>query len=455
MTYRHNITLSLISALLLSGCAVTQTPYQQPDMALPTAWKGSTEIGVAENGNWWNRFHSAELTDLLDRVMEENTDLQASLARIDQARAQSRIAGAGLFPSLGANGSLSRSEGQDTSSSTAYRATLSMSYEVDLWQRNINTRDASLYRLSARQFDHDALSLVVAGDTAFNYFQILTLRERIRLTEQSIKLFRDIARIVQTRMNEGAATGLEVAQQNTALANAEAALNSLRQQLSQSENAMALLAGTTPQQFDIQFKDTLNKISIPKIAPAQPASLLQRRPDIRAAEETLKAAHADIAIARSELFPSITLGITPALASAAMSQSPDFTIGLLAGITQRIFEGGRIQGQIELAEAQQQELVQSYRRTVLTAFKETEDALAEIKAASLRERNFQTALNESQSAYRIARESYMNGASDFISLLDAQRALLQAQDNHAQAKMARYTSAITLFKALGGGWDSP
>lgn len=451
--HAHTLSFSLIGALMLGACAVT-SPYKQPDMPLPTAWKGSEQIAENNTENWWSRFRSAELTDLLQRVTGENTDLQASLQRIEQARAQTRIAGAGLYPSIGANASLSRSEGQGTSSSTAYQTNLSMSYELDLWQRQANTRDAAIYRLQAQTFDHEALSLVVAGDTALNYFQILTLKERIRLTEQNLRLFRDIANIVQTRMNEGAATGLEVAQQNTALANAEATLDQLRQQLTQTENAVALLAGTTPQQFNMGFNATLDQLTVPQIRPTQPSSLLQRRPDIRAAEETLKAAHADIAVARSAVFPTITLGVTPTLVASSLSNSPDFTLRLLAGLTQRIFEGGRIQGQIELAEAQQQELVQNYRRTVLTAFKETEDALADIKAAGARERNFNTAVNESQTAYRIARESYLSGATDFISLLDAQRNLLQAQDNYAQAKMARYTAAIALFKALGGGWYS-
>lgn len=444
----------ILATTALVACTTTPAPNPMANVTLPDTWKGSTTIGEDSYTNWWERFKSTELNTLLDTAIAHNTDLRAGISRIDQARAQTRIAGSGLFPAISASGSTSRSEGQGTSSSTAYNTHLSISYEVDLWQRQRQTRNAAEERLEAQKFDYEALALVVATDTATQYFQTVTLKERIRLTRDNLRAFRDVANIVQARYNEGAATGLDVAQQNTALANAEAGLATLEKQLTQTENALAVLTGMMPQQFDGAFKTTLDGLTVPTVAAAQPATLLQRRPDIRAQESRLLAANANLNVARTALFPRLVLGATPTLGASSLSLSPDFTVGLLASVTQRIFEGGAIQGEIDLAKAQQQEMVEQYRGTVLTAFRESEDALADITAATKREEMLRRAMNESRTAYRIARESYLDGATDFIPLLDAQRSMLQAQDSYAQTRMDRLVAATALFKAMGGGWQS-
>lgn len=438
---------------LLSGCAIGPA-YQAPSLDTPDHWKNGAQTGMIEGKNWWESFNSPQLTSLIDQAVVQNTDLVASLARINQSRAQAKIAQSGLFPSVSAGGNLSRTESDYSSHDTAYSADLSVAYELDLWQRNANTKNIADYQLQSSVFDRDALELVVTSDTAQNYFTALTLKERIRLTQESITVFKDTASVIDARFKEGSASGLEVAQQRTALANAEASLATLTQQLANAENAIAVLVGKAPQEFKLELPETPDKVAVPAVAPLMPAELLQRRPDIRALEEGLKAAHANVAVARTNIFPSVTIGGTASLAANSLSSSPEFAVNALASVAQRIFEGGRITGEVDLAKAQQEELVANYRTGVLTAFKETENAITAITAATEREKKLAIALEESRNYYTIAKDRYQNGADDFLTLLDAQRTLLSAQDNYAQAKFDQLNGSLGLFKALGGGWSS-
>ena len=444
--------VAMLCLLALGGCAIGEK-YFRPAANVSPTWKAEQQTSETLDKTWWNKFNSQELLTLVSEAEDNNTDLRAALQRINQARAQAKIANATLFPAISAGGNLSRTDSDYRSTATSYTADLAISYEVDLWQHNANTRRAAKYTLQANIYDRDALALVVTTDAAQRYFEILTLQERIRLTTESIKVFRDTAGIIDARFKEGAANGLEVAQQNTTLANAEASLASLRQQLATTENALALLLGKAPQQFQQQFTKKLDQLQLPLIKPTQPASLLERRPDVRAQEEILKAANADVSVARTNIFPSLTIGATGSIAANALSASPQFAINALASVAERIFESGRLEGEVELAKARQLELVETYRTVVLTAFREAEDAMASIKSAAARQEKLGTALKEARNSFTIARASYLDGASDFITLLDAQRNLLQAQDSFTQAKLDRLAAAMALFKALGGGWQ--
>lgn len=445
---------TILMSFLLCGCAIN-APYQKPEINTGTAWKeSSTTSQSAPEATWWNDFRSSDLQNLLTRAKQNNTELAASLQRIEQARAQAKIAGANLYPSVGANAGFNISDGKNQSFGNSYNANLSVAYEIDLWQRNRNTKQAAEHSLNAARFDTQALDLVITSDTAQRYFEILTYDERIRLTTETIKIFRDTMNIIDTRFKEGGASGLEVSQQRTALANAEASLSQMQQQRSITQNALAVLLGIAPAEMQNTFTSTLAALSTPDIKPVQPAALLQRRPDIQAQEERLQAAHANIAIARADIYPSLNLGLTGGLAANPSSAAPALAASLLTSMTQRIFEGGRLRGQIELAEAQKAELVQNYRTVVLTAFQETENALATIKTATEREKMLKIAMEQARTSYSIARERYLSGADDFITLLDAQRSLLQAQDTYAQAQLDRLNAALGLYKAMGGASET-
>lgn len=443
--------IPLFVMLWMASCSLAPD-YQRPEIMQSNQWKDKTAVADAIDANWWHAFGSKKLDDLVIQAVQYNVDLEAAIHRIDQARAQAKIAGAGLYPSASADGSYGIDDAKRASTTRSWDLGGSVSYEVDLWQRNRNAAKAADYNLNATIFDRDTLALVVASETVQRYAEILTFKERIRITENTIKVFQDTLKIVEARFDEGSSSGLEVAQQRTTLANTQALLANLRQQMAFSQSALALLLGQAPQDFSPSFHTTITALNVPKIAPLQPSSLLERRPDIRAQEEALKAANADIGVARAELFPGLTLSASAGLLANPATATPVWSTGAAASVLQRIFAGGALRGQVELTQARKAELVENYRSLVLNAFKETQDALVTIKQTEIREKNLKIALAESRKAYQIAKDRYDNGASDFLSLLDAQRTLLSAQENDITVRLERLNAAILLYKALGGGW---
>lgn len=456
MMLRPFISAMLLSITILTGCAVHE-PYARPHIEAAPQWTASPASSDHIDTAWWTQFNDKRLEQLIAQAQQYNTDLTASLARIDQARAQVRIAQSALFPHANANASLNASNSNRTSSSESFQGGASISYELDLWGKNRNATDAARKRLTATRFDKDALALIVASDTADTYFTILTYLQRIYNAEKNLELSRDVARIIADRHEAGAASGQDIAQQKTAIATAEANLSTLRRQLTNAQNSLHILLGQAPHHtLDLPSvsddAQPLQAITVPTIAPLQPASLLERRPDIRSLEESLKAANIDVAIARADFFPTISLGA--GLTAGANPLSAPVTLGtnLASSLAAPLFTGGRLSGQLDLSHARQRELAENYKGAVLNAFREGEDSLEAIKAASERVVSLSTARDESRRYYTIARERYLNGADDFLTLLDAQRTLIQSEDQYSQAQLEQLQAALSLYKAMGGGW---
>jgi multidrug efflux system outer membrane protein len=454
---KHILPSLLISTLMLSACS-TYEPYARPSVNSASQWNHGTATTDAIDSTWWTHFNSKQLDQLIAKAQSDNTNIQAAIARIDQARAQTRIAQSALFPTVNGTASINTSNNNRTSSQDSFQSGLSVSYELDLWGKNRNATEAARKRLTASQFDKDALALVIASDTAESYFTILTYLQRIYNAESNLSLSRDVARIIKDRHDAGAASGQEIAQQNTAIASAEANLSSLRQQLTNATNGLHILLGQAPQSpLDLPAvtddAHPLNQITVPAVAPLQPASLLERRPDIRSLEESLKAANIDIAIARANFFPTLSLGAGLSAGLNPLSAPVALGTNLAGSLAAPLFTGGRLQGQLELSNARQRELAENYKGAVLVAFREGEDALAAVKAASERVVSLATARDESRRYYTIARERYMGGADDFLTLLDAQRTLIQSEDQYSQAQLERLNAALSLYKAMGGGWN--
>ncbi|HLF98607.1 MAG TPA: efflux transporter outer membrane subunit [Methylococcaceae bacterium] len=444
-------TLPILLVLALAGCALAPD-YRRPEMELPEGWRAAPDAGLEQGmqapESWWQCYGSPELDRLVDMALRHNNDLRAALQRMEQARADTRIAGAGLWPALSGGGEASRDDNGVQAPVYGYRAQVGVAYEVDIWRRNRTLRDAAESRLAASAFDRDALALLLASDVARLYFQSVNLRQRQSIAGDNLANARGVLVIAEARFHEGASSALEVAQQRTALANAEAALASLAQQEVVTENALAVLLGRPPQAMTITAED-LHAVAVPEIAPSQPSALLERRPDIRRAEAELVAAHADIGVARANFFPQLQLGADAALAAAHPGAA---ATALAASVLTPVFQGGRLQGELERTWARQAELVETYRKAVLTSFREVEDALASVAAAERRLSALRTAVDEARRAYRISRERYQAGAADFLTVLDTQRSQLLAEDNLAQAQLERLVASVDLVKALGGGW---
>jgi len=460
-TSLQSTLLAAAIVVALSGCAVGDA-YQRPQAALPAQWDGaiattssttSATTAAADStidAEWWRGFGSDELDALMEQALAANHDLGAALARIQQSRASAGIARAGQLPTAGISASASGSDRQGDSGNGQLNA--SVSYELDLWGGNAARSDAAAARLDASIYDRDALALVLQADVASNYFQILALKERLAIARQNLEAAQSVLTLVETRFRNGANSGLEVSQQRTSVLNIQAQIPALEQELRSTQTALAVLLGQAPQGFAVRG-ESLVALHLPQVAPYQPAALLERRPDIARAEAQLVAANADIGAARAALYPRITLSAGSA-ASGLLSGGGSVVTSLVASLAQTLFDGGTQRGQLAQSEARQTELVQSYLQDVLTGLKEVQDSLGAAQASAARQSLLAQAASEAQEAYRIARVKYKAGAEDLLTLLDSQRAQLQSQDGQVQAALARYTSAVNLYKALGGGWDS-
>ncbi|MDB5866071.1 MAG: putative outer membrane protein [Betaproteobacteria bacterium] len=455
MTTRKTICIAV--ALALTGCSMT-TPMLKPDVAAPAVWNEQA-AGTAVSSHWWATFGSSELQQLVERSLAGSPDLAIATERVRQAEAQVRVAGASLFPSLdlgvGTSTSSTRdSRGSSTAGASSY--SLSASYEIDLWGRNRAGVRSAQSALQATTYDRDTARLTLISGVATSYFGVLSLRSRLGVARENLGIAERVRDLVSARVRNGANSQLDLAQQEAAVLSQRAALLPLEQQERQTLAALAVLVGSVPEGFDVQAPGVAD-LAVPAIDPGLPAELLVRRPDLASAEAQLAGANADLAAARAALLPSISLTGSAGAASAALLSfvsGGTSTIGLALSVLQPIFDGGRLRGQKAVAESRERELVESYRKVILTAFKDVEDALV----AANRQGRQETLLGEVQAqasvALRLAEIRYREGAADLLTVLDAQRTLFNAQDQLAQIRLNRLQAAVSLYKALGGGWSA-
>ena len=449
----RTIILALLTTTFLAGCSMTPD-YTRPDVSAPSTFSAGSVQATQINRDWWKNFNSSGLNDLMTQALAQNNDIQAGVHRVEQARANLKIAGASLLPTVGGSAGAGRTFNNNPDSArTNLSAGLDVNYELDIFGGNRANVNAARANLAGTEYGQDALNLVVMGDVARGYFTLLNLRERLRIADENLGNAREVLRIIQARFDAGAASALDLSQQKASVANNEAARASIEEAVTNAENALAVLAGQAPTTLNVGG-NSLAGLTIPSIAPGQPSELLQRRPDLRAAEADLVAANANIGAARAALYPSVNLGTGWSAAAAGFGNPATTAMALAASLAVPIFQGGRLEGGVENATARQKELAEVYRKTVLVSFQETEDALAAVKASEKREQSFAQALAEARKAYELSRQQYDAGAIDFQTLLDTQNGLLNAQDGYAQTRLERLSAAIDLYKALGGGWNA-
>jgi NodT family efflux transporter outer membrane factor (OMF) lipoprotein len=444
---KHLLNGTVALSLALSACSMAPN-YQRPEMALPTGWSNVAGVGATQQNTslFWQDLGSVELDRLIDQVLAQNLDLEAALQRIDQARAQAKIASSPLYPNVSASGSSSRTFQNPKDTNSAHIGG-GVSYEVDLWGKNRNTAKSADFRLNATEFDRDALRLVVTSDATNFYAQVLSLNDRIRIAESNLKNAEEILRIIEARFAQGGVSGLEVSQQRVAVNGFRIALATLVEQRSTTANALAILLGVAPQTFSTPSA-TLATLTLPPVNLTLPATLLTARPDIESAEAGLRAANADIGVARAAFFPSLTLDLNTVF-SAGFGGPAAAATQIASSLIAPIFTGGQLTGNLENVTARQRELAVLYRKTVLTAFQEVEDALAEFKSANDRAALSSATVAESQNAYDIAKARFDAGAIDFLTLLDTQRTLYVAQDNQISVNQNQLFAFVQLRKALG------
>jgi multidrug efflux system outer membrane protein len=448
MFMRKNIFATIAMSLALSACSLIPN-YQRPTMAIPEGWSVMNAVAQSEPHElpFWQALGNEDLNRLTKVALTQNLDLQAALHRVEQARAQAKVAGAGLWPSLDASGGLSRNS-DEANVRTPWRGVTTLSYEVDLWGKNRSQKTAANHRVFATEYDGEALRLVVAADTAVLYTRVLGFNERIRIAENNLKNAVEILRIIDARYRAGSVSALEVSQQRLAVNNIRGALTTLTEQRATTLNALAILLGQPPQNFNAP-KAVVASLIIPEVNLTPPAALLTARPDIRSAEAGLLAVNADIGVARAAFFPSVQLGVDSSIAAAGFANPASIALSLASNALVPIFSGGRLKGNLENVTARQKELAAQYQKIVLTAFREVEDALAVLQSTAQQEGLASQSVKEAQTAYTIAKARFDAGAIDYLTLLETQRSLTQAEDDQIAANVAEIEAFVQLRKALG------
>jgi NodT family efflux transporter outer membrane factor (OMF) lipoprotein len=413
--------------------------------------------------DWWTHFNDPQLAALMDQAQANNLDIAQAAARLRQADARARQAGAALLPQVGGSAAVNTLYGQANGVSqheTDYNAGLDVSYELDFWGKNRDLLDSAKAQVRASQADRATVALTVTSGVANTYFQLLSLRERLSVARANLKSAQDILGVVQRRVTAGFAANADLIQQRAALAAEQAAVPALEQQELEARNALAILLGRPPEVFAVTG-ESLGALMPPAVAPGLPSALLARRPDIMAAEANLLAAHADLEAARTAYFPSISLTANGGLAYPALAAAIDTLpgVGLAAGagatLAQIIFDGGKTEGKIAESRAREEELLAAYRAAVIASFSDVENALGSFAHLGAQEAALREQVTQAEKVLSAARRKYVAGAADFLVVTDAQRALYTARDQLIDIRRARLAASVALFKVMGGGFVAP
>lgn len=464
---RRRIAALLCLTPLLSGCLLgTERPEAFLDV--PAKYRAAHGSDTAlPSVLWWRGFRSKQLTDLIEEALTSNLDIAAAVARILQADALSRIAGAPLVPAIDFNASASRSRssrttgGGTTGGGSAERnnfnVSLSASYEIDFWGKNRAALRAAEDNAVASRFDREVVALSTVVAVANAYFLVQSAHDRLNVARNNLAASQRVLNLIQERLKVGTASALDTAQQESLVNAVRAALPLLEQQLRQNIATLALLIGRAPAHVTVRVVG-VGSIAIPPVTPGLPSDLLVQRPDIRSAEAQLAAANANVESARAAMLPSIQLTGDGGFASAALRTllRPESAFyNVAAGVMQPLLDGWRLQGQLDLQRGRQEELLNLYRKAVVSAFTDVETALIAMQQTAERERLQREVVRSSRTAFEISETRLREGAVDLVTVLNTQQALFQAEDNLAQARLARLQAVVSLFQALGGGWPIP
>ena len=458
-----SLRLSSIAAVVFAtGCALHETQPKAP--VLPVAFEARSGEGNAAwpSQDWYKGFGSPELQALIEQAARSNLDLTMARARVTQADARARQAGAAILPSVDAGGNGNYLAGHSVNGSaheTEWAALLSASYEIDFWGKNRATARSANLLADASKADRDTVALTTLAGVADGYFQVLALRNRLAIATSNLNAAQKLLDVIQARFNAGMANPVELSTQKAVLATAALAIPELRQQEAEALAALAVLLGRAPEQFAIQSQ-SLDSLIEPMVGAGLPSELLRRRPDLFMAEANMRAANADLLAARAALFPSLTLtaagGVqNPALNAAVISLSgAGPTLNLGASITQTIFDRGRLRAVRAEAQAKEEELVAAYSAAILSSLVDVENALSALRHLEDARAAQEQSVAESERAFEGASLRYKEGSGDFLTVLEAQRTLYTARDQYSQYRLARFQAVVALCKALGGGWQA-
>ena len=462
----HGFGLALA---LLAGCAVGPD-HQRPALALPAQYPGAepaanaagTPSEAALASRWWTLYGQAELDQLVAQALARNRNLEQATARVEQADALARQAGAALLPQLDLGASAARARvGPLTlppagATGNAFQLGLSATYEIDLWGKLRRSHEAARAQMLASVYARDTVELTVAALTTQAWIGLRALDEQIALTRATLGTREEGLRLLNLRMDNGTSSQLDVEQAEGLRAASAVLLQELVRQRALVQTQLGMLVG----QLDLAVAEApLGALPVPPRPPAGlPSALLERRPDVRSAEQQLAVATARIGVARAEQLPALSLtgsfgGQSAELGDVLKSPSRIWSIGL--GLAQPLFDGGRLAARTDQASAAQREAQGAWRGAVEDAFKDVADALANAQAAQRSQAELERADRAASNALRLAQSRYDAGYSGHLDLLDAQRSAAAAQLDLVRNRQAQLVASVDMFRALGGGWQAP
>lgn len=466
---------ALLMSAVLGGCDLGPD-YMRPQLEMPVQFR-ATETTATEawpSEDWWRGFKSPDLDSLIEQARAGNFDIAAAIARIRQADAQVRIAGAPMLPTVDTTANASWQQvgitrGGFTSGSRGGSSTATLdihnyslipfnvAYEVDFWGKNRAGLQAAKASAVFSRFDQEVVALTVVTNVANAWFTALALADRIVVAERNLADAEQTLAVIRGRLDAGTASALDLAQQESLVAQERAVVPGLRSQMEQELIGLGILIGRPPEAVTVR-PGSLDALALPPVAPGLPSSLLQRRPDVAEAEAQLVAANFDIKLARAAFFPSVQLTGSYGFANAALNTlfRPGGTvIALAAGLTQPLFDAGALRGQLEQSKGRYDELLADYRKAVVQALTDVENGLTAWRLATEQEALQRRAVATAQRAAVIARAQMQAGTVDVTTVLQAETTLFTAQDTLYQVRLARFQALLSLYKALGGGWIEP
>src|SRR5579862_7983802 len=470
---KYSLSAVIIAAGLLSSCTVGPN-YTRPAVQVPVGFRAPDPLPAPQAASladvkWFEIFKDEQLQQLTRTALEQNYDLRDAVARVDQARANLGITRSNQLPQANAGGNLeftrlSRDGSLPLPASFVPSQNRNwgqgslnlLSFEIDIWGRLRRSTEAARANLLNAEENRKAVVTTLVSDVATDYFNLLQLDYELEISQRTLDTRRDSLRLVQQRQDGGVATLLDLRQAEQLVSSAAQTIPTLKQEIEQTENQISLLIGRNPGGV-IRGRKFIEQEMPPEVPTGMPSSLLERRPDIRAAEQALIAANANIGVAKAAYFPQLSLSGLIGGQSTQLSSlfsGPHSTWSFVPQVTQPIFTAGRLRSNVRLAEAQRDSALVQYQKTIQTAFTEVSNALIahqRVREAREKQESLVAVLEERK---RLAYMRYQGGVDTQLNALDADRDLLQAKLDLRQIKLNEFLTVVQLYKALGGGWQS-
>jgi len=462
----RNCLALLSTALVLSGCTMGPN-YRRPTVAVPPTYRGlapdgttQTETATLGDQKWWDIFQDEQLRTLIRTALQQNYDLRIAASRILEAKAQLGITRADQFPTLSAGAGIGNVRTAQAKflpkfETSTGQVNLSAAWELDFWGKFRRATEAARANLLASEWARQEVVSTLVANVAAAYFQLRALDLELEISKRTFDSRQESLRLTQILANGGATSLLDVRQAEQLVFTAGVEIPALEQQIEQQENFLSILLGQNP--GDITRGETLTKQRQPsQVPPRLPSSLLERRPDIRQAEEQLVAANAEIGVARAAYFPDISLSGSGGFQSSALTDlfsGPAGAWSFGASLAQPIFTGGRLRSGVRLAEAQQQTATLFYQQSIQGAFRSVSDALVAYRKTREFRAQQDLLFQSAEDAARLSHMRYTGGATGYLEVLTNETNAFSAELGLAQARLNELLALVQLYQALGGGWQ--